>query len=77
MALMMSLREQTRQPMPGPRIEVFPAQSFPHPPPHCGCLRRDRQKKIFGLSECDACRRHSPPPFALNGASARPSRKAA
>jgi len=49
MALMMSLREQTRQPMPGPRIEVFPAQSFPHPPPHCGCLRRDRQKKIFGL----------------------------
>ena len=34
---------------------------------HCGCPRKDRHKRIVGLSECDACRRHSPLRFASNG----------
>jgi hypothetical protein len=34
---------------------------------HCGCPRKDRHNRIVGLSECDACRRHSPPRFASNG----------
>jgi hypothetical protein len=34
---------------------------------HCGCPRKDRHKRIVGLSECDACRRHSPPRLASNG----------
>jgi hypothetical protein len=59
----------------GKRLRNIHIRALSRARAHCGCPRRDRRKRIVGLRECDARRRHSRCHSPRTETSARPVSK--